>query len=187
MRNGELHAEYKYYGKDFVVDVADMGENANSRYEIIAMYADGRELACRKAETFSEAEQIYKHLLKEYPESEKSLSGKYAKLRDHLIIALAAGRTAETMYMNKHDNFDGGTCNFDSPTLTLARWNSKLVEQAAQEAGTHAWKWNCYGNIEFVFTPHTHAQGLARTVNAEAMQTALKELGYAAGMYYQMD
>ena len=29
---------------------------------------------------------------------------------------------------------DGGTCNFDSPSLLLPRWQEKKIKQAAKEA-----------------------------------------------------
>ena len=107
------------------------------------------------------------------------LTGKYAKLRDDLIAALAAGRSAEEKTPN-----DGGTCNFDSPTIDLPRWQSEKIKQAAQAAGTHCYKW--FGST-WVFSPRTRAQGYARTRNAEAAKNKLCELGYQAYMYYAMD
>lgn len=112
-----------------------------------------------------------------------ALTGKYAKLRDDLAEALLKGEIAEMVFGD-----DVGTCNFDSPTLLLPRWNTKLVEQAAMEAGTRCWKWTgSWGGGRFVISPHTHSQGYPRTRNAEAVSHYLKEAGYQAGMYYMMD
>lgn len=110
------------------------------------------------------------------------LTGKYAKLRDDLKIALLAGKSAE-----QANPEDGGTCNFDSPTLILPRWRKALVKQAAEEAGTSCFEWKFGIPGKFVFTPLTGGQGNARTRNAEAVKNMLKTMGYDAYMYYQMD
>lgn len=115
-------------------------------------------------------------------ETRPALTGKYAKLRDDLISALAAGRAAEDANPE-----DGGTCNFDSAALQLPYWNGAMVEQAAREAGTRCFVWALWGSKSFVFGPDTRAQGNARSRNAEAMAEALKRMGYVATMYYQMD
>ena len=108
------------------------------------------------------------------------LTGKYAKLRDDLIAALAAGKAAET-------GEDGGTCNNDSPAIELPRWNVTLVQQAAREAGSAAFEWKLYRNKLFVFRPHTAAQGNDRSRNAETATAYLKSIGYHAMDYCQMD
>ena len=111
------------------------------------------------------------------------LKGKYAKLRDDLKIALAAGEAVENTF-----NFDGGTCNFDSPTLLLPRWKRELVEQAVREAGTRCFKSSSgWWNGAFVISPRTHSQGYPRTKNAEEVYKILKAAGYDASVYYQMD
>lgn len=111
------------------------------------------------------------------------LTGKYAKLRDDLKIALLAGKSAE-----QANPEDGGTCNFDSPTLILPRWRKALVKQAAEEAGTSCFEWKSFGiSGEFVFSPLTGGQGNARTRNAKAVMNMLKTMSYDASMYYQMD
>lgn len=107
------------------------------------------------------------------------LKGKYAKLRDDLIAALESGRAAEAATPN-----DGGTCNFDSPTIDLPRWQAEKIKQAAEEAGTHCYKW--FGST-WVFSPRTRAQGFARTRNAVAIKDKLCEFGYESYMYYAMD
>lgn len=112
----------------------------------------------------------------------KPLTGKYAQLRDALITALEAGRAAEAANPE-----DGGTCNFDSAALQLPRWNAALVEQAAREAGTHCFVWTLWGSKSYVFGPSTRAQGNARSRNADAMVAALRQLGYDAYEYCQMD
>ena len=111
------------------------------------------------------------------------LTGKYAKLRNDLKIALLAGKSAE-----RANPEDGGTCNFDSPTLILPRWRKALVKQAAKEAGSNCFEWKSFGvSGEFVFSTLTGGQGNARTRNAEAVKNMLKTMGYDASMYYQMD
>lgn len=110
-----------------------------------------------------------------------TLTGKYAKLADDLRTAAALGIEAA-----KHSD-DGGTCNFDAPTLRLPRWNQAKVKQAAKVAGLGCFVWNLWGSKRYVFSIPIGAQANARTVAAETMSKSLKAAGYDAGMYYQMD
>ncbi len=50
------------------------------------------------------------------------LTGRYAKLRDDLIDAVAAGIAAE-----EKNPDDGGSMNFDSAAIRLPRWNLSLI------------------------------------------------------------
>lgn len=109
------------------------------------------------------------------------LTGKYAQLRDDLKNALSYGQNAV------QGMEDSGACNFDSPALELPRWNRKLVEQAAEEAGTSCFIWHCYSSKLFVFNPCISAQGLPRSLKAEAMTKYLADLGYNSLTYSQMD
>lgn len=116
------------------------------------------------------------------PQETNALPDKYAKLRDDLITALAAGRAAQ-----EKDPEDGGACNFDACAVKLTRWNHALVERAAKEAGTSCFPWKCFRDPMFVFSPDTGAQGNARSRNAEAMTACMKSLGWDAMDYSQMD
>ncbi len=71
--------------------------------------------------------------------------------------------------------------------LSLPRWTAEKVKQAAKEAGTGCFIWNCYGARQFVFGPDSRAQGNARSRNAKAMTAALRSMGYDAMDYCQMD
>lgn len=108
------------------------------------------------------------------------LTGKYAKLAEDLRKAAEVGREAAAL------SDDGGTCNCDAATIRLSGWTQAKVEQAAREAGVHCFVWNLWGSKSFVF-PIECGQGNARTAGAEAMSKHLEGVGYAAGMYYQMD
>ena len=109
------------------------------------------------------------------------LTGKYLQLSKDLAAAAIEGRAAAAGMI------DGGTCNFDSPTLYLKGWSQKKVEQAARAAGLGCFVWNLWGTKYFVFSVNVSAQGDPRTTAAEAMSNYLKQKGYSAGMYYQMD
>lgn len=108
------------------------------------------------------------------------LTGRYKKLAEDLKAALSYG-------LEHMGNDDGGTSNFDAPTLYLPRWNGKLVEAAAKVAGTGCFVWKAFNKSYFVFSVPGTGQGYTRTNAAEAMSAYLKERGYDAGMYYQMD
>lgn len=134
------------------------------------------------------ARRLYSELLhkltapKPQQAAAKPLTGKYAKLRDDLKAALAAGRAVED-----DDPEDGGACNFDAASLLLPRWKEALVEQAAEEAGTGCFTWSLFGKKRFVFRPNTNGQANARSRNAEAMTDALARMGYQAFCYQQLD
>lgn len=85
------------------------------------------------------------------------------------------------------DTEDGGTCNFDSMTLSLPRWKREKVKDAVSRAGLRCWAHSAWGAIEYVISVPVARQANARTRQAEAMRASMKERGYDAGMYYQMD
>ena len=174
------HEEYTYRGRRVILDAAEIypGEfetmifRASDGDEIDSKTTNSKEVALAAFDTFRKA----------YPPDGEALTGRYAKLRDDLRKALAAGVAAEAA-----EPEDGGTCNFDSAALYLPRWNARKVEQAAKEAGTQCSTWTLYGTKHFVFPPITHAQANAHSRNAEAVTAALKEMGYEAIDYCQMD
>ena len=131
--------------------------------------------------TTDEAQAIsdFNHLRKKYHVA--PLSGKYAELAEALKKAFAHGVEAARF------TDDGGTCNFDAPTLNLKGWNEAKVKQAAEAAGLGCFVWNLWGSKRYVFALHIGAQANARTKAAEAMRANLKAAGYEAGMYYQAD
>lgn len=174
MINGMYHAEIGA----LVIDAAEIKPGL---YEIMVLKnMQGEEIECHTTNNINEAEGIWMDLVSKYENGiSKPLTGKYAKLRDDLRIALKAGRSAEDANPE-----DGGTCNFDSAALKLPRWKEAMVKQAAKEAGTGAFKWH---NGWFVFGPNTSGQANARSRNAEAMTKSLDSLGYEAFEYCQMD
>lgn len=80
---------------------------------------------------------------------------------------------------------DGGTCNFDTPTLTLAsEWSDADVNKVFKSTGLRPYKvaknvYHVLGAVE--------GQGFRRTAMAEAFRDTLVQLGYASSVYYQMD
>lgn len=108
------------------------------------------------------------------------LTGHYQKLAEDLRTAVAYG-------LKHAGTDDGGTSNFDAPTLHLPGWNRKMVEQAAKQAGTGCFVWEACSKDCYVFSVPGVGQGYTRTNAAEAMRDYLAGKGYDAGMYYQMD
>lgn len=181
------HEEYTHNRRRVILDTAEIH---NGIFETMLLRdSDGEELASMTASTEAEALAQFATIRASHlPDAERKsqapakLTGRYAKLRDDLRQALAAGRAAQAANPE-----DGGTCNFDSAALCLPRWNGKKVKQAAKEAGTSCFTWNCFGSRMFVFGPNTNAQGNARSRNAEAMTHAFRSMGYDAMDYCQMD
>lgn len=166
----ETMAMYERSGLDIEhIQTCDLNEARANHRAMVERY--GREAAEYYAEQDAKREE----------QAKKPLTGKYAKLRDDLKAACeAAAWTLNTE--------DGGTCNFDAPTIDLPRWNAEKIKQAAEEAGVGAFRWRWGGTIlGWVFSPRFTGQGNRRTRHAEAMSAELSRRGYDAGMYYQMD
>lgn len=176
MINGKYHAIYKdENGENIIIDIAKIYDD----YEVMVMTEDGDEIEVETVDNLDIAIRIFNSYCEEFGAA--PLTGKYKKLKEDLIKAVAAGEVAITL-----DPEDGGTCNLDAATIKLPRWNRKKVEQAAREAGTGAWLWELWGSRSYVLTARG-GQANARTRYAEAMRDSLKAAGYEAGMYYAMD
>lgn len=192
-----IHDEIPYYGRTLIIDTAALplyGQKVCGHpvYETIAMYADGHDIMTSTADNEADAIKNHTKLLEKYKareqariaeeqkKTENPLTGKYAKLRDDLKTALAA-----TAYLEQTE--DGGTCNFDSPALKLPRWNSKKIEQAAEEAGCGAWKWDLWGNSRWVISFRSSGQANRRSRRADALVKALSGMGYDCTEYCAMD
>lgn len=86
---------------------------------------------------------------------------------------------------------DGGTCNFDSPTIdyrAMGMQKAKAIE-TIKSVGLSCFDWTgYYGKVYgLVICGMTAGQGNCRTAMAEAFHNSLIRQGIASGMYYQMD
>lgn len=170
------------HGNQITIDAAELSPGI---FDVVVLRSDGLDMESKRATSREDAEKIYNDLYRRYVLPEKPpapLTGKYAQLRDDLKKALETGRAAEDA-----DPEDGGTCNRDSASLSLPRWNVAKVEQAAKEAGTRCFIWTVFNSRHFVFAPNTRSQANARSRNAEAMTAVLRSMGYDAMDYCQMD
>ncbi len=189
LNDNTLHDEIAYQGKPLTVDTCFLGYGKNP-YETMALRPGGREVESIRSATLEQAQEAHAAMLAKYtappaeettPKAPAPLTGKYAKLRDDLLAAYA-----ETEHIEQTE--DGGTCNFDAPTLDLPRWDAEKIKQAAKEAGGSAFKWTWGGRVMcWVFSPRSSGQANRRSRRAEAISEALKAKGYNAGMYYAMD
>lgn len=129
-----------------------------------------------------EATANHAHALKICAKSEEDrpLTGKYKRLAGDLRKAAAAAQAYK-------DHEDGGTCNFDAPSLHLYRWSAAEIKRAAKAAGLSCFPWKICGKTRWVFSVPIPGQGNRRTEAAEAMTRELEALGYDALTYYQMD
>lgn len=82
---------------------------------------------------------------------------------------------------------DGGTCNFDSPMIRLYRWKQAEIEEALAGAGLRYFSTTIFGTKYYVVCGGTYGQANRRTTMAEEMCRIIKEAGFEATMYYQMD
>jgi len=176
----DLHREMMYRGRNIILDASYID---NDTIEIMCMDAEDstKEYECKRTNDPDEAERIYGSIRYSYSDQpHKKLSGKYAKLRDDLIKVLEIGR--------QHDQGeDGGTCNFDAPSIVGNGWRESMVKQAAKEAGTTVRKWKLYSDTRWVFGVPTMGQGNRRCRVSEAMCEVLSDLGYDVLEYSAMD
>lgn len=150
----------------------------------MAYNADGPVALIMPMNSESEATVLsdFAHLRRTHrPDNEiPALSGKYAALRNSLRAARAAGLAAAARVP------DGGTCNLDSPAISLPRWRSALVEEAARQAGCGCYRWSTSGSV-YVFPLHTPGQANKRETAAETATAYLQSQGYDALTYSQID
>lgn len=175
------HTEYKYNGRRVILDTCEL---APGKYETMLLYPNGHEIDCRTARTEADAIADFDKLLTAYPAdtkpaAPKPLTGKYAKLRDDLIKAHAIALDAAAQVE------DGGTCNFDAPSLLLPRWQSAKVKQACEEAGGDYFRWGY--SKRYVICLRLPGQANKRETAAKSMTKALTAMGYDALTYCAID
>ena len=153
---------------------------SDGKYETMLLLNDGsgEEVTSYQSTSADDAVYFFNEIKNTYHVPE--LTGKYKKLADDLKAALAYG-------LEHMGDDDGGTCNFDAPALFLTDWKKKLVEAAARTAGVGCFEWEFLNSKAYVFSVRGAGQGYTRTKAAEAMSHYLKEQGYEAMVYYQMD
>ena len=103
---------------------------------------------------------------------------------EQLTADLIAAKTIAAQFENEED---GGTCNFDTAALYLPRWNREQTEKAFEAAGLRTDKWKMFGSTYWMIFGCYSGQGNRRTTMAEAVCKYLKNKGYDATVYYQMD
>lgn len=139
----------------------------------------GEEVTSMQSSTVDEALADFRHIRNHYHTPEPK--GRYKKLTEDLKAALAYG-------LEQAGDDDGGTSNFDAPSISLPGWERKKVEATAKTAGLGCFVWNLWGSKSYVFSIQRGVgQGNTRTKAAEAMREYLKDLGYDATIYCQSD
>lgn len=174
-------------GRIYILDAAKLGEG---KYEVMLLNPrTGEEIDSAQTSTEADAILQFDRLRKKYHHpatahaaaAQVILKGRYKKLAEDLKDALAYG-------LERKGNDDGGTCNFDAPSLHLPGWEKKKVEAAAKAAGLGCFVWNLWGHKSYVFSIQRGVgQGYTRTKAAEAMQEYLKQQGYEGMTYCQAD
>ena len=176
------HTEYTHNGRRVILDACELASN---HYETMLLYPNCHEITSRTARTEADAIADFDELLTAYPAdtkpaAPKPLTGKYAKLRDDLRKVYEIGKAAADQVE------DGGTCNFDAPSISLPRWQSAKVKQACKEAGCGCFEWKSFGR-RWVIRFRIAGQAYKRETAAEAMTKALAGMGYDALTYCAMD
>ncbi len=172
-------------GRIYTLDAAKLGPD---EYEVMLFNPrTGDEVDSATVSTEADAILQFERLRAKYHHPAKAapaevvLKGRYKKLAEDLKEALAYG-------LERKGDDDGGTSNFDAPSLHLPGWERKKVEAAAKAAGLGCFIWNLWGSKSYVFPIQEGVgQGYTRTKATEAMQEFLKNRGYDGMTYCQAD
>jgi hypothetical protein len=105
---------------------------------------------------------------------------KYEKLTADLKQAIESAKAVS-------NSEDGGSCNYDSLELVLPYWNTEKAESAIESAGLHSFTHVRWGARLFIISVPFGGQGNRRTQQAEAMAKSMRDVGYEASVWYQMD
>jgi hypothetical protein len=143
-------------------------------------YFDIDEVASKDEQAALEAHEKFIRKYKKPEPKPLKMTGKYLLLIDALRRAAELARPLD-------DTEDGGTCNFDSLQLDLPGYREAEVLEAAKQAGLRAFATKIFKQKVFVVNVPVARQGNARTRQAESMKKTMRELGYDASVYYQMD
>jgi hypothetical protein len=110
-----------------------------------------------------------------------------AKIDRKSLVHAFREAAAAALAADPGQDADGGTCNFDSPTIFLPGVREKLVQECAAEAGIgfSARKW--FGRRYFFVETPAYGQANRRSIMAEAACRRLEEMGLKAVLYCQAD
>lgn len=106
------------------------------------------------------------------------------------ILLVEALEKAKKAALEHANHSDGGTCNLDSPALDYrgSSISKKQAVESIEAAGLRCFDWKpLRGTNMLVITGAFYGQAARRTAMAEAFRDSLKQSGFAAMMYYQMD
>ena len=146
-------------------------------YEVMYLNGLGEELDSYQTKDWEQMQEAYARMVRAYcPDSWKAL---IAELKAAKAIAQAA------------DGNDGGTCNFDSPALSIPEgMKYEHVKACCVAAGVRCFDWKPFKDHEKMVVLSGCAgvgQANRRTKGAEAACKYLESKGWKCGMYYQMD
>ena len=173
------------FGRGEKVLIIDAAEIAPGEYEVMAFYRGGSEIECYRTGDPEDAKAAQARMVEQYAEDAiaRLFSPKMQNLVDALKAACAAAHAAR-----EQNSEDGGTCNFDSPAIRLFRWRQADIEACANAVCLTVRDWNLYGTRRWVFgVPGPCGQANLRSRMAEAMVKSLKESGFDAMDYAQLD
>ena len=112
--------------------------------------------------------------------------GEKPRIQAKVLALIDALQLAKDEALKFKDVDDGGTCNFDCPTIRLAGWREKVVKRAAKVVGLDCQKWEDY-YMNYHICGACYGQANRRTEMAEAFTKAMEKKGYEADVWYAVD
>lgn len=95
-----------------------------------------------------------------------------------LKIAIDKAKDESMKFANSED---GGSCNFDTPVLSLKATKTQLQGLPLTKITYGLWKGDWFVDLPL------YGMGNRRTRMAEAIAHSLRESGFDASVYYQLD
>lgn len=96
------------------------------------------------------------------------------------LLSIALNKAREES-MQFAESEDGGSCNFDTPVLSLKATKRQLQGLPLSKIDYGLWKGNWFVDLPL------YGQGNRRTMMAQTIAKSLRESGFNASVYYQLD
>lgn len=111
---------------------------------------------------------------------------KKERIPKKVIDLIDALEKAKESALKHKDDEDGGTCNFDTPTLRLEGWTEPLVKRACRVVDLDCQKWEKH-YMNYHIYGACNGQANRHTNMAEAFTDSMRSSGYEADVWYAMD
>lgn len=184
----KLEEKIGYY-KNKRVMVSFISYSSNS-YEVgvFSLNENFKELDMYSASTYEDGKIYYDKCVSKYILKKKTLKEQGKIPERYIKFADAYNKVYNSCYKefsNRNPEDDGGTSNFDTPTVFIGtRLSEHLLKAALKPYNLPI---SVSKNTIFCTIPYIQYQGFLRTEQAQYMCQSFQTLGYDSSVYYSID